>query len=77
LLEPAPGDRLGPVVRGLRRRVECSPVAALPPLAAEATALADMVCWASLDQGDAAGFARRSAAAALLHEFTVSANLLP
>jgi hypothetical protein len=77
LLEPAPGERLAEAVRALRRQVECSPVGALAPLAAEATTIADIACWASLDRGDTAGFARRSAAAALLHEFAVSANLLP
>ena len=76
LLEPVPGEWLAGAVRGLRRRVECSPVAALVPLAAEATTIADMVCWAALDDGDTAGFARRSAAAAALHEFVVSANLV-
>jgi hypothetical protein len=77
LLEPAAGEGLVESVRALRRLVECSPVAALAPLAVEATTIADVVCWATLDRGDAAEFARESAAAAQLHEFAVSANLLP
>ena len=77
LLEPAPDECLADAVRALRRRVECSPVAALTRLAVEATTIADMTCWAALDRGDTAGFARQSAAAAQLHEFAVSANLLP
>jgi len=46
-------------------------------LAAEAATLADMICWAMLEQGDTAAFARHAAAGALLYEFAVSANLLP
>ncbi len=77
LLEPAPGAGLAAAVRALRGRVECSPAAALAPLAAEAVTMADLTCWATLDQGDTAGFARHSAATALLHEFAVAAHLLP
>jgi hypothetical protein len=77
LLEPGPGEGLADTVRALRRRVECSPVAGLAPLAAEATTIADMTCWASLDQGNTAGFARQSVAAAQIYEFAVGANLLP
>ena len=76
-LEPVPDEPLADSVQALRRRVECSPVGALAPLAAEAATVADLVCWASLAQGDTSGFARQSAAAARLHEFAVSANLLP
>jgi hypothetical protein len=77
MLEPAPGERLADAVHTLRRQVECSPLAAFTELAAQAANLADMICWAALEEGDTAGFARRSAAAALFHEFAVSANLLP
>ena len=77
LLEPVPGDWLTGAVHALRRRVECCPVAALAPLASEATTIADMICWATLDQGDPDAFARQSAVAAVLHEFAVSAHLLP
>jgi hypothetical protein len=76
LLEPVIDECLAAVVRDLRREVECSPVSALGPLVVEATTVADLVCWASLDQGDTAGFARQSAASARLHEFAVSANLV-
>jgi hypothetical protein len=77
LLEPVRGEPLARTVHALRRQVECSPVAALAPLAAEAMTIADMVCWVSLEQGDTAGFVRQSAAAVRLHQFAVSANLLP
>ena len=77
LLEPVPGEWLAGAVHALRRQVECSSVCALTPLAAEATTIAEMICWVSLDRGDTSGFARQSAAAARLHEFAVSANLLP
>jgi hypothetical protein len=77
LLEPAPGEPLAAAVHRLRRRVECSSVAALPPLASEAEQLADRVCWTALDHGDASEFVRESTVAALFHEFAVSAHLLP
>ena len=77
LLEPAGDERLADGVQDLRRRVERSPVGALGPLAAEATAIADTICWARLDDGNAPEFVRQTVVAALLHEFAVSANLLP
>jgi hypothetical protein len=77
LLEPVWGEWLAGTVYALRRQVECSPVADLAPLAAEAMTVADMVCWVSLEEGDTVGFGRQSAAAVRLHEFAVSANLLP
>jgi len=76
-LEPEPEGCLADAARGLRHRVESAPPVALAPLAAEAVTLADMVCWASLERGDAATFVRNSEAAARLHEFAVSAQLLP
>ena len=77
LLEPAGDERLADGVHDLRRRVERAPVGALGPLVAESTAMADAMCWARLDDGDAVQFARQTTVAARLHEFAVSANLLP
>jgi len=76
-LDPGPGGWLARAVHALRSRVESAPPGALPALAAEAATLADMICWAMLEQGDTAAFARHAAAGALLYEFAVSANLLP
>ncbi len=77
LLEPRGDERLADGVHELRRRVEQARVGALGPLAAEASVMADTICWARLDAGDAIEFARQTAVAARLHEFAVSANLLP
>jgi hypothetical protein len=76
-LYPVSGEQLAADVRELRRRVESAPVGALAPLAAEATTIADRTCWSSLEEGDAGAFARQATAAALLHDFAVTANLLP
>lgn len=64
-------------LRDLRHRVERAPVSDLAPLAAEALDVADAACWALLERGDAAAFAREAADAAVLHEFAVCAALLP
>ena len=76
-LEPGPGGWLADALHGLRQRVESTPPSALSPLAAEAVTMADMICWATLERGDTATFARNAEAATLLHEFAVSAQLLP
>ncbi len=76
-LYPVSGEQLAADVQVLRRRVESAPAGALGTLAAEATELADVTCWTSLDEGDAGAFARQATAASLLHDFAVSANLLP
>jgi hypothetical protein len=61
----------------MRREVECSPLQLLPRLAWEAIGLTDMICWAALERGDAAGFFRSAKAAVALREFTDAAGLLP
>ena len=76
-LYPVSGEQLAADLRELRCRVESAPVGALRTLAVQATAVADRTCWSSLDEGDAGAFARQATAAALLHDFAVSANLLP
>jgi hypothetical protein len=76
-LYPISREELAADMRGLRRRVESTPVGALGPLAAEAEVMADVTCWTSLEEGDAGAFARQATTAALLHEFAVNANLVP
>jgi hypothetical protein len=76
-LHPVSKEELTTGVRVLRRRVESAQVGALGPLAAEAEAMADVTCWASLDEGDTRAFERHATTAALLHEFAANANLLP
>ena len=75
-LRPPPGEWLAAVGK-LRREVECAPVSVLPRLAYEALGLADMICWAALEQGDVSGFCGCSEAAAALREFASSARFLP
>ena len=75
-LRPPPGEWLTAVGK-LRREVECAPVSVLPRLAYEALGLADMICWAALEQGDVSEFCGCSKAATALREFTVSAHFLP
>ena len=49
----------------------------LPWLAQEALNLADMICRAALEQGDADGFCRYLGTVIALRDFTVDAGLLP
>lgn len=76
-VEPERGEELHERVEELRRRVERSPLRLLPPLAEEALALADAVCWAELDRGDADRFRRCSGAAAALADFSAGAGYRP
>lgn len=75
-LEIVCAQSLAGAVQDLRHRVESAPADALAHLASEAAALADMICLTALEMGDPAAFARHADAAASLHEFAVSANLL-
>lgn len=72
-----PGNAVAPAVADLRRRVEDAPLDALPELALEALDVLDAMCWASLEDGDTAGFERGSRLSEELHEFAMCAGLLP
>ena len=76
-LQPAPDEVLGDAVGNLRREVELGPPPMLPRLAREALNLADRVCRAALEQGDADGFCGHLGTAIALRDFTVDAGLLP
>jgi hypothetical protein len=75
-LQPAPGEWVG-AVGYLRREVELAPLPLLPELAHEAMNLTDMICWATLEQGDVSGFCRYAKTAVALREFSDNAGLLP
>jgi hypothetical protein len=64
-------------VRNLRHDVEFSPPRLLPNLAQKALDLADLVCWAALDEGDAERFCHCAYTATALRDFAVDAGLLP
>lgn len=75
-LRPSGGDRTAAAVRDLRQKVESAAVQTLPALAHEAIRLTDTLCWAALDRGDLADFARDARTAGELGEFTDAAGLL-
>jgi hypothetical protein len=60
----------------LRRAAETEPIPARGSVAVRALALAERLCWDSLNRGDTAAFARQAAACSELHEFAVCAGLL-
>jgi hypothetical protein len=60
----------------LRYAAENEPIRALPLVTLQALALAEGLCWESLDRGDTAAFSRQAAVCAELHEFGVCAGLL-
>lgn len=60
----------------LRRQAETRPVTALPFVVVQALALADTLCWDSLEQGAGAAFTRQAAICAELRDFGVCAGLL-
>jgi hypothetical protein len=60
----------------LRRAAETEPIPALGWVAVRALALAEGLCWDSLNRGDTAAFARQAAVCAELHVFGVCAGLL-
>ena len=60
----------------LRHAAETEPIPALGSVTVRALALADGLCWDSLNRGDTAAFTRQVAVCAELHEFGVCARLL-
>jgi len=60
----------------LRHAAETKPVLALGPVAARALALAESLCWDSLNGGDTAAFRRQATVCAELHDFGVCSGLL-
>lgn len=74
-LQPPPG-RWSVAIDELRRTVELAPVPMLPRLAHQALDLADLVCWAALEQGDMSCFCGAAKTAVALGEFLDNARLL-
>ncbi len=74
-LRPAPSEPLATALDDLRQAVEAGPLGCLPRLAREAITLTDVICWAALEAGDPGSFHRYADGAAMLQEFTSSANL--
>jgi len=66
----------GREARSLRHAAETKPVLALGPVAVRALALAESLCWDSLNGGDAGSFSRQAAVCAELHDFGVCSGLL-
>jgi len=60
----------------LRHAAETEPIPALRLVTMRALALAEGLCWDSLNRGDAVAFDRQAAVCAELHEFGVCACLL-
>ena len=60
----------------LRHAAETEPIPALGSVTMRALALAEGLCWDSLNRGDTAALTRRAAVCAELHEFGVCAGLL-
>lgn len=75
-LSPAPNELLEAEACRLRREVECGFFTDLPGLARRAVALADLICAAALEDGDARRFCHYVEGASSLGEFLVSADLL-
>lgn len=63
-------------VTRLRHQVECGPLSGLATAAMRAVAMADGLCWDSLEHGDTAAFARQARVCAELRQFGVCAHLL-
>jgi hypothetical protein len=63
-------------VARLRREAETGSVTTLPSLVVRALALADRLCWDSLERGDPAAFTCQGAICAELRDFGVCARLL-
>jgi len=74
---PAPNELLEAAVVSLRHDVENGPLRELPDLARQAMTLADLICAAALESGDADRFSHHIVSASVLEEFLVSASLLP
>jgi hypothetical protein len=75
-LQAATADGSARDVECLRSDVETGSVGGLARAAARAIALADGLCWQSLERGDIAAFVRQAEACADLQLFGVSARLL-
>jgi hypothetical protein len=60
----------------LRHAAETEPIPALGSVAVRALALAERLCWESLNRGDTAAFTRQAAVCSELHEFVICAGLL-
>ena len=60
----------------LRRAAETEPLPALGSVTVRALALADGLCWDSLNRGDTVAFTRQAAVCDELREFGVCAGLL-
>ena len=60
----------------LRHAAETEPIPALRSVTVCALALAEGLCWDSLNRGDTVAFTRQAAVCAELHEFGVCAGLL-
>ncbi len=60
----------------LRHAAETEPIPALRSVTVDALALAEGLCWDSLNRGDTVAFTRQAAVCAELHEFGVCAGLL-
>ena len=60
----------------LRHAAETEPIPALGWVAVDALALAEGLCWDSLNRGDTAAFTCQAVVCAELHEFSVCAGLL-
>jgi hypothetical protein len=60
----------------LRRAAETEPITVLGLVTIRALALAERLCWDSLDRGDIAAFNRQAAVCAELHDFGVFAGWL-
>src|SRR5258707_5494523 len=69
-------DEAGRDAWSLRYAAENEPIQALPLVTVQALALAECLCWESLNRGDTAAFTRQAAVCAELHEFGVCAGLL-
>ena len=60
----------------LRQAAETQPITALGSVTIRALALAERLCWDSLDRGDTAAFNRQAAVCVELHDFAIYAGLL-
>jgi hypothetical protein len=63
-------------VTRLRHQVESGPLSGLATATMRAMAMADGLCWDSLEHGDTAAFARQARVCAKLRQFGVCAHLL-
>jgi hypothetical protein len=60
----------------LRQAAETEPVTVLGLVTVQALALAERLCWDSLNRGDIAAFSRQAVVGAELHDFGVCAGWL-